>query len=599
MFLKVSKSKNKTYLKIVESYRDSEGKVRHRVIHNLGNIDYYLNDSVLKKLLEILYENSKRVIYLDDINKDGNSNIYEYGFIIIKDIWNRYKLNDFFINVLDKYNKRVNRDDFLKRVFSLVINRALYSQCSKLKYISSNAIYEDINSDLKLEQLYKTLDILAEIKEDLEEYLFKIRRNLFNNEIKVAFYDVTTLYYESKKEDTLRKFGLSKDFKINEVQIVLGLLIDNLGFPIGFDIYAGNKSELTTILDSLEKLKNRFNIKKITIVADRGLSKSLNLAEIKKRGFEYIVGVNFKNSKSIQEQMFNLNDYTQISFCEDKGYYGYKEFIIKQDINSVNVYEGYELFKELEDKKEKDNNKIYIDNNSNKRYFKTNISLTHKIISTYSDSRAKKDEYDRNRAIKKLQEKINNNRAIKKSKYLKAINSNSNSSNSCKVTYEIDLEKINEDKKFDGFYAIASSDLSLSALEAIKIHKQLYSIEDAFRDLKHTLKLRPIYHWNPKRVLGHITISFLSFALLKDLEYRVNNSKDIQEYLDKNQETISLDKIVSSIKSLTITKVNIKNNSYYIKQKLPTLSSKILNLLKIKSLPNIFTKEQFNKIYSL
>jgi len=398
------------------------------------------------------------------------------------------------------------------------------------------------------------LDFLSEIKEDLEEHLLKKSIDLFNRDITVGLYDVTTLYFESQKSDNLREFGLSKDFKMNDVQIVLGLLTDKDGIPISFDIYKGNTSESHTILDSLDRIKNRFGINKITIVADRGISNFLNLYEIRKRGYDYIVALRFKNSKELEEKILtSLDEYRTISFTKENGFYGYKEFIITQT------------------KRKKVDNQY------------KDITLTHKIIATYSDKRARKDKSDRDRKIEKLLK----NPTVKKSKFIKS---------DCN-TYSIDFEKVKEDEAYDGFYAIAASDLEIDPKEAINIHKNLYEIENSFRENKHTLNIRPIRHFKEERIIGHVIASFLGYFILKQIQVRLKSSKKVQDYLNKSNETLSLDKILDALLHLRVVKVDIKSKDYFIKLSYPTLSSKILDLFKIKVPKKITSKEEFYREY--
>jgi len=586
LYLKVVKAKGYEYLKFVESYRVGK-QVKQRVIANLGRVDILLqNNALIEKLFEKL--NNGNYFKLDDLNKDGEAKVYNYGYKIIKKIWDSYKLDKFFNFILEK--KEINKSyDFLKTVFSLVINRALKSELSKLGYFNEKDYFIGLNEDLKLHNIYDSLEVLEEIKDELEDYLLKESINLFNRDVTVAFFDVTTLYFESKKEDEdieiknnddnvievqkgLRKFGLSKDFKINETQIVLSLLIDKDGIPITFEIYEGNRAETTTLLNTLDRLKKRFNIEKITIVADRGISRWLNLKEIKERGYEYIVAIRFKNQKELEEKILDKNNYKLITFDEKNGYYGYKEFNITQTKRV----------------KAKEYNHS---NNENKTTFE-DITLTHKIISTYSDKRALKDEKDRNRSIEKSKKRLKNSTAVKKSKYIKILNENEENNN-CPLKYEIDLQKIEEDKKYDGFYAIASSDTSLNALKAIQIHKNIYEVENSFRDIKSSLNIRPIYHFKKERIKGHIIVSFLSYFLLKNIEYRLKNSKKFQNYLKENNETLSIDKIVKAINSVNTVKVNIKKESVFIKLKHNTLASKIIDLFKIKLPKNTETQKNF------
>jgi len=551
MFLKVSRVKGFEYLRIVRSYRDHLGNVRHKTIVNLGRADK-LRDMLpaFEKLFSLYADNVFTPI--DKINTNGAS-IKNYSYIIIKNIWNKYRLDQFFYKIISK--KRI-AFDFIKVVFSLVINRLLLSELSKLGYFNTKDIFLYLNEELSLQDLYKSLDILAECKEELEEYLFYRNIKMFNKEVKVAFFDVTTLYFESKKEDELKRFGLSKDYKMNEVQIVLSLLIDDEGFPISFDIYEGNKSETKTLLDTLDRLKDKYRLEKITLIADRGISSSLNLQEIKKRGYEYIVGYKIKNSK-LSDKILDRNDYTLISFSEQDGYYGYKEFEIKEN-RKIRTQDGYE-----------------------------SIELNHKIVATYSDKRALRDKKERDRAINKINKKIERNALKGKERYLEKYCEEG------KVKYRLDLNKIEQAKKYDGFYALACSDISLSALEVIRIHKQIYDVENAFRELKTDLNIRPIYHYTPKRIKGHIIVSFLSYFLLKAIERRLKYNQKTQGL------PITTRRIIKSLKNINAIETDISGKRYYLKAKYDPLASKMFEILKIKTLKNIVSEQEIKDYLSM
>lgn len=579
MYLKVTKAKNKEYLKIVESYWDKKDKkVKHRVIANLGRADQFLGHSALiEKLVEKL--SGGEYVKIDEINKDGEAGNFNYGYIILKHIWNRYKLNEFFTKILESDKiKRVICDskNIIKSIFSLVINRALFSEYSKLGYFNKKDYFLFLNEEIKLHNLYLTLEILSDIKEELELHLLNLNKNLLNLDLEIALYDVTTLYFESKREDEIRKFGLSKDFKINEVQIVLSLLVDKNGIPITFDIFEGNKAETATILDTLDRLKRKFGLSKVTIVADRGISKWINLYEIKKRGYEYIVALSFKKDKKLTEKILDKKDYKQISFSTKEGYYGYKEFVVTEE-KRVKISDNYSLYEKDLDKNQKG-------------FIYKNLALTHKIVSTYSDSRRRKDETDRNRELEKLAKKIDNSTPVKKSKYLKIIKNDS-----CKIDYEIDLEATKNDAKFDGFYALASSDTSLSAMEIINTHKNIYEIENSFRDVKHSLSIRPIYHYKKERIIGHIIVSFLAYMFLKHIEFSLKNSKKTDDDL---KEALTVENIKESILSMQVTKTLIKDKYYYLKNRHTKLASRIVDLFKIKLPKNIMDEDSMKSYIS-
>lgn len=180
---------------------------------------------------------------------------------------------------------------------------------SKLSTSEKRSWYLDI-PEMDLNHLYRSLDLLAENKENIENYVFDRNRTLFNMGGDVVLYDVTTFYFERVREDGFRDFGFSKDNKINEVQIVVGLLIDSEGQPIGYELFPGNTLDSKTLERSLGKLKERFNIRQVIIVADRGLNSKLNLSRIKEMGYDYIVASRLKKMpESVIGEVFDSKGY--------------------------------------------------------------------------------------------------------------------------------------------------------------------------------------------------------------------------------------------------------------------------------------------------
>ena len=177
-------------------------------------------------------------------------------------------------------------------IFLMVLDRVFFSE-SKLKVYLKQGRYSFLTTK-ELIHLYWSLDILAEVKEELEIYLFEKNRSLFNLEVDVVFYDTTSFYFESEKRDEVRDFGYSKDKKAG-VQVVLGLLVDEEGRPIGFDVFRGNTFDGKTLRRVIDKLKERFSIRRIIIVGDKGMVSKENIEIIKRAGYEYIVGSKIKN----------------------------------------------------------------------------------------------------------------------------------------------------------------------------------------------------------------------------------------------------------------------------------------------------------------
>jgi len=576
MFLRVINSKNHKYIRIVENYRE-DGKIKQKIIANLGRLEDITTkeaENIASKLLELVNSSKKisddyKVPSLEELDRQN------YGYVVYKKIWDRFK----FDTILDEIvkGKRVEFD-FKKVVFSMVIDRLL-SPKSKLALFNNRDDYIDINEDLKLNHIYRSLDILADNKEKIEEFLFNQNKNLFNISTDIVFYDVTTFYYESKNENDLKRFGYSKDGKFGDVQIVMGLLIDKNGLPIGYELFSGNTFDSKTMLKTLKSLKEKFNLDKVVIVADRGLNSKLNLKLIKDAGFDYLMSVSIKQ---LPDSLKNI--------ITDKSFY--RTIISDKDsengLYAINCFGYYNIVK-------------YKDENNKNR----TITLKEMVVCSYSQKRAKKDMYDRYRALDKANNTILNNqkssltstRSFKK--YIKKLSKQEDNDNCKDYTMALDWLKIKEQQRYDGLYAITTSKLDLDPLEVIENYHNLYRIEDSFRVLKSTFNTRPIYHHKESRIEAHFIICFIAFMLERDLEIRLKRSKSFTKY------TITPDSIKEALNSLELSKIKIDNKIFYLKSNHTNTKDKlkfakdIMRFLHIKQLKNLSTPKDVKELLNL
>src|SRR6056297_4094160 len=145
---------------------------------------------------------------------------------------------------------------------------------------------------------------LADHKDAIEQAVFEKNRSLFNMQVDVVFYDVTTFHFESVRADELRNFGFSKADKFNEVQIVMGMLVDLEGRPIGYELFPGNTFDSKTLVSALDILNQKFGVRRAVIVADRGINSKMNLKAITDSGYGYVVASKIKGmSKALQEKV--------------------------------------------------------------------------------------------------------------------------------------------------------------------------------------------------------------------------------------------------------------------------------------------------------
>lgn len=539
MFIKVTKSGKYEYVQLVNAYREN-GVVKHRVLLNLGRLDQIENNPSIQRLAVRLQELSgvkNRV----DLATVSEAQVVNWGYVVYQKIWQQFGLD----NILDRIRENSKIQFNLHDACFLMTIQHLLEPRSKLGTYSHQNRYVNLPV-VELHHLYRSLDVLCDHKEKLEEELFYKNRHLFNMKVDVVFYDVTTFSFESVRADSLRDFGFSKDGKFKEVQVVLGLLIDCEGRPIGYELFPGHTFDGKTMEAVLEKLEKRFRLRKVIIVADRGINSKINLKSIADKGYGYIFASRIKNMpRKIEEQVLASDGYSE----PDENGFRYK----------VMDYA----------------HKVKVDG-------KTHI-LNEKLIVTYSPARAKKDKADRERLLAKAKSLLENKSQLKASqkrggrKYLKNVGGED-------LDWVLDEEAIARDERFDGYYGIQTSEQKLGVQEVLEAYHTLWKIEESFRIMKSTLEVRPVFHWTENRIKGHFVICFLAFLLERTLEFK----------LKKSGETASPEQIREALNSMNFAEVEIENKRYLLKTKGTELSSKILRLLKIKPPKNITPVEELS-----
>jgi transposase len=349
---------------------------------------------------------------------------------------------------------------------NLVISRLCYP-VSKLK--TSNYLYQEKNIKVPVHQIYRYLDKLySQEKNRIQQISYEHTLKVLGGVISVVFYDVTTLYFQVDNEDEIRKRGFSKEGKHQNPQIVLGLLVSIDGYPLAFEIFEGNKFEGHTMLPILDDFKKTYNINNLVIVADSGLLSSQNISELLQKNYEFILGARIKNeNQKIKDKILSLTLSNGQSKIIDKP-------------------QGL------------------------------------KLVISYSDKRAKKDKFNRERGLHRLEKQIRTGKLTKSNINNRGYNKYLKLDGSIKV--EIDIEKFNADARWDGLKGYLTN-TTLSKSEIIDNYGHLWKIEKAFRVSKHDLKVRPIYHRLHKRIEAHIIINFVAYKIYKELERKLKAMK--------------------------------------------------------------------------
>lgn len=377
------------------------------------------------------------------------------------------------------------------KLFRKLVIARLSFPVSKLKTTDYLSKYQFFSVDVQ--QVYRYLDKFHHSQKELVEQIsYHHSLKILGGEISIVFYDVTTLYFEIDDEDDLRKTGFSKEGRHQNPQIVLGLLVSVSGYPLAYEIFEGNKFEGHTMLPVIETFKQRYNIKKLVIIADSGLLSNQNIKDLTNKGYEFILGARIKTeTQGVKEKIFS---------CKLRN--GESQVIKKDD--------------EL------------------------------RLVINYSESRAKKDRYNREKGLKKLEKRIRTGKLTKANinnkgynKYLKLEG---------QINISIDFDKFNQDAKWDGLKGYLTN-TNLSKEEIINNYGHLWRIEKAFRVSKHDLKIRPIFHRVRRRIEAHICIAFVAYKVYKELERQLQLKKaDLSP-----EKAIDIAKTIYSVKIKTPT----------------------------------------------
>lgn len=377
------------------------------------------------------------------------------------------------------YDRVKTSNDALFR--ALVVTR-LYHPGSKLRtaeYMerfmhqsySSDAIYRFLDElctrDKTAEQVREAKDESIGVKWQVEQVAFEHTKAVMGGQVTVAFYDTSTLYFESQ-EDDVRVPGYSKDGKNENPQVVLGLLVGTGGNPIGYELHKGNQYEGTTLLPIVKKLEKRFNLSHPIVVADSGLLSAKNIEQLEEEGYEYIIGARVRSmSKADKEAVLKLA-------LKD----GEMTSLTIKDIRHV-------------------------------------ISMSAK--------RAKKDARDREKGIKRLEKRFANGKITKASVNNRGYNRFLTLQGETTVT--IDQDKIAEDARLDGLKGYVTNS-KIKDKEIVENYRNLSFIERAFRMNKTDLAIRPIYHRLFNRIEAHVCICFTAYTILLELERTLAKTAD-------------------------------------------------------------------------
>lgn len=389
---------------------------------------------------------------------------------------------------------------------------------SKLATVSYLKSYYD--EDVDLNHIYRYMDKLYNTQMELAQQIsVEHTRKIFGGKIGLMFYDVTTLYFETSQTDVLREPGFSKDGKTAESQVVLGLLVSEGGYPLSYSLFNGSQYEGFTMIPMIDDFRQRFTLgNDFVVVADSGLMNKNNVKLLQQAGYKYILGARIKSEdSSIKQWILSLEK-------RDKACYEHK----RQDGD--------------------------------------------RLIVSYSENRAKKDTYNRDRGIERLRRAFKSGHITKQQVNKRGYNKFLEISKDIEVV--ISEQKITEDCKWDGLKGYITN-TDLDAERVIAQYHGLWVVERAFRISKGTLEMRPMFHFTERRIEAHICICFIAYKIYKELE----------RLIAVNKIGMSVDHVLDAAKTITTIRIKLPESGTYFTKTL-FLTEKHLAIKPLFNLKN-------------
>jgi hypothetical protein len=500
MFLRAKKRGDRIYLQIAESLWVN-GTVRQRILGTLGRLDILQQTGGLDALMVSMQRFSEKlsVLGVHADAKADTSRARKIGPALVFDrLWQEVGIGDVLAQRLRsrQFGFSVERAVFLTvlhRLFSPGSDRA--AEKWKEDYRIEGA------ADLDLHHLYRAMAWLGErlpaggqadatplaprcTKDEIEEELFARRRGLFTS-LDLVFFDTTSIYFEGEGGESVGQYGNSKDHRPDLKQMAVGVVLDEEGNPVCSEMWPGNTTDVTTLVPVAERLKKRFGIGSVCVVADRGMISAGTIGQIESLGWHYILGARMRRCKEVNEEVLARAGRYRVVTPRGRSVKDPAPLKVKE----VRV-EG-------------------------RRY-----------VICANEDQAAKDGHDREAIVAALRDALKGgDRSLIGNKgyrrYVKAAGER----------FSVDEEKVESEARYDGKWVLRTNTDLLAGDVALK-YKQLWMVEDIFRSMKSLLQTRPIFHKCDETIRGHVFCSFLALLLRKELEDRLAARCLVLEWAD-------------------------------------------------------------------
>jgi len=473
MFVRAKGKEPYRYLQIVENHREGRRTVQ-RVLCTLGRVDELRTSGATDALLRSLVRFGQQVQLVEGYQSGQleAGTIRQLGpDLVFGRLWQSMGVQTILSELL-----RERRFEFSveRAVYLTVLHRLFESGSDRAAERWRRDVHIPGSGELELHHLYRAMHWLGEVKDQVEEALFARRRDLFTD-LTLAFFDTTSIYFEGEGGESLGQHGHSKDHRPDLKQLVMGVVLTGEGRPVCCEVWAGNQSDVRSLLPVVDRLRERFGIKRVCWVADRGMISGETIRELEDRGLEYILGARMRRQNEVREVVLG-----------DPG--TYEKVADNLEVKEVMV--------------------------EARRY-----------VVCHNESEAEKDAADRKAIVNALGDQLKNGG--------KSLVGNRGYQRFLKLergAMSIDEAKVKAEERFDGKFVLRTN-TTLASGEVALQYKRLQMVEQFFRAMKSVLETRPIFHQWDMTIKGHVFCSFLGLVLADELQRRVR-AKGWQEEWD-------------------------------------------------------------------
>jgi transposase len=572
MRIKKSVSKNSVSYSVIENMRDINGKSTTKVVEALGNEQQIREKypgvdpeewarAYAKKLTVEAKKKSEAVIIKYDPFRSvpkGKKRSFNVGYLFLKSIYHQLKLDKICKEVSDRHNFSYD----LNKILALLIYMRILHPTSKKGTLERADDLLECHA-AETQHMYRALDILAKESDVVEKAVYTNSLAIVERKTELLYYDCTNFYFEMEEATGLKQYGLSKEHRPNPI-VQMGLFMDGSGLPLAFVINPGNQNEQPTLKPLEKRILKDFQLSKFVVCTDAGLSSHEN------RLYNSMSNRAFVTTQSIKKLKKHLKDWA----LDSSGWQ-------IADADQATIGKKKKKLINLDDLELDSDKQVYY----KERWMNEN-ELEQKLVVTFSPKHKRYQAAIRAKQIERAQTKVDNpsrveeKRANSPDRFIQSTHVTDDGEIAKKSSHTINVTKIDEEVKYDGFYGVCTN-LESTPEEIVKINRRRWEVEESFRILKSEMRTRPVFLQKDERIKAHFLVCFLSLLSYRLIEKKIGESATCCE-------------IIQTLRDMRV--LECTNEGYVPTYTRTDLTDKLHNAFDFRTDTEIVTIQKMKKI---